>query len=358
MSQDRSSRLRRQRARSPLADPPPRGVPAEDPRLVALEALRAGERCERPLDLTGLRLVDEDLSGLDLSGARLVGCDLSRAKLKGANLFGADLRQAVLYQTDLTEAELGGANLAGANLEGAQLSRAGLGCADLSQVILVSARLTGASLVEARLVDADLRMTDLSGARARDADWRGANLSRAYLPGAELDGGHMRGTRLDGADLRGAHLRRLRDFRHASWLGVDIREIDFTGAYLCRSFVHDQNYLAEFRQQSRLANVVYWVWWLTSDCGRSILRWSVCTGILVLAYTWLYTFVSLDYGTHATAISPLYYSIVTMTTLGYGDVIPASQPAQWVAMFEVVTGYVMLGGLLSIFSNKMASRAD
>jgi hypothetical protein len=32
--------------------------------------------------------------------------------------------------------------------------------------------------------------------------------------------------------------------------------------------------------------------------------------------------------------------------------------AQILAMIEVVIGYVMLGGLLSIFSNKMARRAD
>jgi voltage-gated potassium channel Kch len=54
----------------------------------------------------------------------------------------------------------------------------------------------------------------------------------------------------------------------------------------------------------------------------------------------------------------LYYSVVTLTTLGYGDVVPASPTAQVLAMCEVVLGYVMLGGLLSIFSNKMSRRAD
>jgi hypothetical protein len=32
--------------------------------------------------------------------------------------------------------------------------------------------------------------------------------------------------------------------------------------------------------------------------------------------------------------------------------------AQILAMIEVAIGYVMLGGLLSIFANKMARRAD
>jgi voltage-gated potassium channel Kch len=54
----------------------------------------------------------------------------------------------------------------------------------------------------------------------------------------------------------------------------------------------------------------------------------------------------------------VYYSIVTLTTLGYGDVVPASPAAQVLAMIEVILGYVMLGGLLSIFASKMARRAD
>ena len=88
------------------------------------------------------------------------------------------------------------------------------------------------------------------------------------------------------------------------------------------------------------------------------MRWSLCTALLIFIFAWLYTTVQLDYGPYRTDISPLYHSVVTMTTLGYGDIIPISTGAKVVAMFQVVIGYVMLGGLLSIFSNKMARRAD
>jgi len=75
-------------------------------------------------------------------------------------------------------------------------------------------------------------------------------------------------------------------------------------------------------------------------------------------FAWVYTLVGVDYGDHPTVLSPLYYSVVTLTTLGYGDVVPASMAAQVVAMIEVIMGYVMLGGLLSIFTNKIARRGD
>ena len=103
---------------------------------------------------------------------------------------------------------------------------------------------------------------------------------------------------------------------------------------------------------------MYRLWAASSDCGRSFLRWGLWTIVLAGLFAGLYTQVRIDYGEHETALSPIYFSVVTLTTLGYGDVLPASAAAQVVAMIEVGIGYVMLGGLLSIFSNKMARRAE
>jgi hypothetical protein len=89
-----------------------------------------------------------------------------------------------------------------------------------------------------------------------------------------------------------------------------------------------------------------------------LLRWSLWTALVTVLFGYAFHFVDLDYGDHHTSLSPYYYSLVTLTTLGYGDVLPASRNAQIVAMIEVVIGYVMLGGLLSIVSNKMARRAE
>ena len=52
----------------------------------------------------------------------------------------------------------------------------------------------------------------------------------------------------------------------------------------------------------------------------------------------------------------IYYSVVTFTTLGFGDIKPATESAM-VVMLEVILGYVMLGGLISIFANKVARRS-
>ena len=57
-------------------------------------------------------------------------------------------------------------------------------------------------------------------------------------------------------------------------------------------------------------------------------------------------------------MTTIYFSFVTLTTLGYGDVAPTSVTARMIALIEVIIGYMMLGGLLGIFANKMARRAE
>ena len=56
-------------------------------------------------------------------------------------------------------------------------------------------------------------------------------------------------------------------------------------------------------------------------------------------------------------LSMVYYSVVTFTTLGFGDISPKTIPAAMWVMAEVIIGYVMLGGLISIFANKLARHA-
>ena len=107
-----------------------------------------------------------------------------------------------------------------------------------------------------------------------------------------------------------------------------------------------------------MSRLIYLIWWATSDCGRSILRWAFLTFLIAIAFGVIYHFVALDLGSYQSSFSPYYFSFVTLTTLGYGDVVPASPVAQVVATIEVIVGYIMLGGMLSLFANGMVRRAE
>lgn len=185
-----------------------------------------------------------------------------------------------------------------------------------------------------------------------------ASLARADLRDADFEDSVVTRADFSDTDLRGARLKGIRGYEQARWIGADVRNVNFCGAYRARRVIMDENYLDEFRRRNAASEALYRIWWITSDCGRSSFRWALCTLLVVIVFAGLYMLVDVDYGKHPTALSPLYYSIVTLTTLGYGDVVPASGPAQVVAVTEVIIGYVALGGLLSIFATKMARRAD
>ncbi len=79
---------------------------------------------------------------------------------------------------------------------------------------------------------------------------------------------------------------------------------------------------------------------------------------LLMGLMWGYGYTLLEHllpgsFTHPANISELdvdafdYFSFVTMTTLGYGDIIPASEPAKAMVMTQAVTGQFYLAVLVS-----------
>ncbi len=294
---------------------------------------------------------------LDYAGADLRDRDFSGADLAGADFCGADLTGAVFYEANLADAEFTGAKLSGANFELASAPRACFGNANLTGAKLFEADLTGATLSGADLTDADIRSAKLVDARMVQCKLDHADLERANLTGASCRGSSCATANFNRANLARACLRELTAADSATWLEAEIQHVDFTGAYLLRRQILDQNYIHEFRNQGPLHRLIYWVWWVTSDCGRSLLRWGLCTAAVAAMFGLVFSVVDVDFGSAPTALSPYYFSLVTLTTLGYGDVLPRSMAAQIMVMFEVGMGYMMLGGMLSIFSDKMARRA-
>ena len=52
----------------------------------------------------------------------------------------------------------------------------------------------------------------------------------------------------------------------------------------------------------------------------------------------------------------VYYSFTIFTTLGFGDIIPRTTTAAMGVTMEVILGYIMLGGLITIFASKLSRR--
>lgn len=125
---------------------------------------------------------------------------------------------------------------------------------------------------------------------------------------------------------------------------------------LIKRMAQDEWYLSEFKHHHPN---IYAVWKLTSDCGRSILRWAVWSLAIAILFAVIFLLIGQDAfeARHQTWFSFFYYSIVTFTTLGFGDITPIKWFTEVLVTLEVILGYIMLGGLISIFANKLARRS-
>jgi hypothetical protein len=282
-------------------------------------------------DLRGIQLKGCDLSGADLRDVDLSGADLNGANLANVNLWGCSLFEADLSDADLTDANLSGANLEGANLSGARLK---------------GSHLQGVSYTTDTLFDR------LMGYWIPIVTRYIPLIKRKVWPSC-----------------------RPTDFEY-----IDTTILDSSQNPLLRRYIEDYQYIKAFRYKSWFRRtIVYPIWKVSSDCGRSLLAWSVCSiaiallfgliyapftmpsqtpGILQDILSWADPEIYIDSNTHDHPIwTPIYFSIVTFTTLGFGDIQPRNGAGLFWVGLEVIIGYIMLGGLVSIFASKLARRA-
>ena len=293
-----------------------------------------------PIDLSGDRTFE-----LMLPGASLVGANLSSANLSRVDMFEVDLSNAMLMGADLTEARLFQVNLSNANL--------------------MMARLNGASLVAANLTNAYLFAADLSdtflGGTPQDphlgANLTDANLTRANISGANLTGTNFTRTRLYGARYSADKLKN----RVAGCASEQIR-----GNPFLKRDIADQEYIdaieAEFSKTS-WGRCKFYLWGAI-DFGRSLSKVALGSLCLALYFGSFYSIARtmdlgiLDYSARASSfLTPFYYSVVTYTTLGFGDITPANWFGEVLVVGEVICGYVSLGLLLAVLANKVARRS-
>jgi hypothetical protein len=125
--------------------------------------------------------------------------------------------------------------------------------------------------------------------------------------------------------------------------------------YLKR-YIEDEQWISSWRQRSWWREVLFLFWELTSHCGRSIGLWAFWSLLIAVVFGFLHT-GHIAVGSVSNWYTPFYFSVVTFTTLGFGDVTPLDWIGQLWITLEVILGYVMLGGLISIFANKFARRS-
>lgn len=284
-------------------------------------------------------------------------------ELVDADLFGADLRGANLSDADLSQADLRDANLSGANLVRANLSGTICKNANLSEVFAEAADFSGANLFHANLSDARMQK-----ATFREADLTGADLSRADVRWSDLTGTILRGVNL--RDSRVYRTRYSRERLRDKCEGARVSECYGNARF--RRDVHDQDYIdalaAHLKETYPKRNWrrVLFRFWALIDYGRSFGRVAIPSLAAILLFALIYLIPGMveyngepleSYDLHIRFGTAIYFSTVTYTTLGFGDVTPRGLTGEFFVVLEVLLGYLTLGLLVAILANKVARRA-
>lgn len=144
--------------------------------------------------------------------------------------------------------------------------------------------------------------------------------------------------------------------------------IDASSNPYLKRYIDDEQWIESWKNRGWWRKVLFVLWELTSHCGRSFGLWLFWALAIATAFARIYDSLGnkhiafnvekfLEQGVNPDFWSYLYYSIVTFTTLGFGDIVPLSNLGRLVVGIEVFLGYLMLGGLISIFANKFARRS-
>lgn len=291
---------------------------------------------------------------------------LEDADLDGMNLNNIDLSDYGGIACTPT-VFLKGASLSFAHLEGAKLHKA-----RLEGVLLNFAHLDKAFLLGAHLENARLQCVKL----------RDANLCNTYLDRSNFIDSHLQDSEFDNACLIGAKFRKARisgstsfcycevdhetDFRE---VGLDSVRIDSVTKQLLEYNIRRMNWEEWYKEHRIRKWPIRW-FWCFSDYGKSAWRVIIWFFGLALAFAAIYANCvhwwppgivdNLEVEPHLPLwhyflllfLRPIYFSIVTMTTLGFGDIY-ANVNSIWghvLLTFQVILGYVLLGALVTRFA--------
>ena len=304
--------------------------------------------CEWHIEVAGKDFRRRNLRNADLHEAYLVQARLHFADLENANLAYANLRDAILWQ---------------ANLRGALLAHADMTGADLFHAAICDARDLQSALLDQVEVNESRGDELLAGTGLEYETYRGAidaygrakavhTSLKTYFRHAGLyrrSGNHyVRETLIERKRLRIApKVTREEDFRwhFPTWT--------FPRGWLCRSVFRLRCISARLWNRTLYHTSRY-----GESPGRVLLSYFAVAGAYAVLY-WLSGGVA-HHARDAVATNQwagfsecLYFSMVTFTTLGFGDYQPRLGTARILAASEALVGAVLLAYLVVVISRRI-----
>lgn len=262
---------------------------------------------------------------------------------------------------------------------------------NLTEISIQYAVINNVNFAYANLINSRLSQVMLHSVNLVSADLRGAHIFNVTL---------ANGSAMPGADLRGAFINGLRDVndtsvaypfmyepvsalyliralilslfkdwnvifdkvgKHTRFLANDVSNLRAPDNRVLRRYIDWYQYvfsnLGSLRSQSIKDKLFFSLSIVTTKAWSSYVSLAV-TGLVVnLLFALMFYIDHSDFnGLDNNYFSAFYYSVVTFTTLGYGDITPQGGWARFLVLIEVVLGYVTLGVFVYLLSRKVSDK--
>jgi len=279
------------------------------------------------------------------------------------------------YPIDLRGANLEGRHFEGANLRGAHFEGAHCKNAHFNNASCIGAYFDGADCEKASFYGANCKNAHFKGADCIETHFEGADCRYAHFDGADCGKAHFDNARCNGISF-GAIEKIDKNrvihrepcvltgvtYKGADFVNVDTSNVDWSKNPGMKSYIEHQQFVhyTKLKAKSKFEKFLFKLWGKTSNYGTSIWKWLESCFRIIVIFAVIYNI--LDYSrifpngafeiSDKIANTPLwfshiYFSVVTFSTLGFGDVTPIHWVSMILVMLEVFTGYFMLGGLIT-----------
>lgn len=206
----------------------------------------------------------------------------------------------------------------------------------------------------------DLRGIDLAGKNLARKDLSGCDLFAALLRHTQLVQSNLDSSYFSEADIRGADLSwsSARDAffdnvifdQSTKLLGVPLQSVNFNLAALLYDQARTEQRIAHLKTRSPwFAAFLEW----SCDYGRSFGRWGMWALFMIVVHATAFYVVRGGFKGISGFGDAVYFSLVTFTTVGFGDIVPESGFAKILTLSDIVTGYVMGGLLVAILAKRV-----
>ncbi|MGI1998697.1 pentapeptide repeat-containing protein [Shewanella frigidimarina] len=302
-------------------------------------------------DLSKAKFGKVILKGAHLGGLMHTGqsnLESTYSNLSGAYFVNCDFSGNWYQKYDFTNSVLTGSSFENCKLLGADFSSSTTNSVNFSNAELIHTKFNSSRLEGSTFIGSDLSYSDLSLTNISKTNFSNANLNGAIFKTKGL----IKRIQSTFSSIKSKN----------NYVGCRV-ESSYGNERLKKS-INEEVYIEEFAKEHPH---LYKLWLISSDCGRSIKLWLIWSLLTVLLFAATYYNLGCSGFSFADGIKPLaeqrsyllyiYYSIVTFTTLGFGDITPVTIEAMAVVVLEVTIGFTMLGLLISILANKVASRS-